>query len=222
MVDLVVRNARLAHTPEAPPVDIAVAGGKIAAIGHGLSAEAPFYDAAGHLTCAGLVETHIHLEKSRIVDRCGPTHGVITFPVTPTPVFFKFIEAATDAPPVPPPPDPRHEAWSIEVRSNLVRDGVRFRVHAAFAGSPPAVRAWVYDVRGRVVRDVSSTLHPTTDAGGNEALDATLPAVIEGRWDGRTGDGVDAASGVYFLAVLPRSTAAPRHPAVVRLLRIAH
>jgi cytosine deaminase len=74
-MDLLVRNARLASAPEAPPVDIGVAGGKIVALGVGLQVEAPSYDAAGRLTCAGLVETHIHLEKSRIADRCEPETG---------------------------------------------------------------------------------------------------------------------------------------------------
>jgi cytosine/creatinine deaminase len=72
MVDLIVRNARLARAPEAPPVDIAIAGGRIVAVQPELHAEAPSYDAEGNLTCGGLVETHIHLEKSRIVDRCAP------------------------------------------------------------------------------------------------------------------------------------------------------
>jgi cytosine deaminase len=71
-MDLVVRNARLPSAPEAPPVDIGVAGGKIIAVQPGLRVEAPSYDAEGRLTCAGFVETHIHLEKSRIVDRCAP------------------------------------------------------------------------------------------------------------------------------------------------------
>lgn len=74
-MDLVVRNARLASAPEAPPVDIGVADGKIVAIQPGLHVEAPSCDAEGRLTCAGLVETHIHLEKSRIADRCAPETG---------------------------------------------------------------------------------------------------------------------------------------------------
>ena len=74
-MDLVVRNARLASAPEAPAVDIGVAGGKIVAVQPGLGVEFPSYDADGRLTCAGLVETHIHLEKSRIVDRCAPETG---------------------------------------------------------------------------------------------------------------------------------------------------
>ena len=71
-MDLVIRNARLASNPEAEPVDIGIANGKIAAVGRNLGSGAPAYDAGGHLTCAGLVETHIHLEKSRILDRIAP------------------------------------------------------------------------------------------------------------------------------------------------------
>ncbi len=74
-IDLIVRNARLASAPDMPPVDIGVAAGQIVALEANLSAEAPEYDAAGHLTCAGLVETHIHLDKSRIIDRCAPETG---------------------------------------------------------------------------------------------------------------------------------------------------
>ena len=38
-------------------------------------AAAQSYDAGGRLVCAGLVETHIHLDKSRIIDRCPPPNG---------------------------------------------------------------------------------------------------------------------------------------------------
>jgi cytosine deaminase len=76
MLDLVVGNAFLADRPSAGPVDIGVAGGRIAAIAPGLAATGAgaraVYDARGRLVCAGLVETHIHLDKSRIVDRCVP------------------------------------------------------------------------------------------------------------------------------------------------------
>jgi cytosine deaminase len=71
-MDLIVRNARLAHDPDLAPVDIGVAAGRIVAIGPQLSADAPDYDAGGCLVCAGLVETHIHLDKSCIIDRCAP------------------------------------------------------------------------------------------------------------------------------------------------------
>jgi cytosine deaminase len=74
-VDLIIRNARLADRPLSEPQDIGVAGGKIVAIESGLAAAAETYDAAGRLACAGLIETHIHLDKSRIIDRCPPETG---------------------------------------------------------------------------------------------------------------------------------------------------
>jgi cytosine/creatinine deaminase len=74
-MDLIVRNARLAKSPEAPPVDIGVSNGRIVAIEPNIAVDAPVYDAAGCLTCGGLIETHIHLDKSRIIDRCTPEVG---------------------------------------------------------------------------------------------------------------------------------------------------
>src|SRR6516164_3583192 len=71
-MDLIVRNVRLADRPSAEPVDVGVAGGKIVAIEDGLTGAAEAYDAGGRLGCAGLIETHIHLDKSRIIDRCPP------------------------------------------------------------------------------------------------------------------------------------------------------
>jgi cytosine deaminase len=74
-MDLVIRNARLPATPESPPIDIGIAGGKIAAIEPNIAADAPDYDAGGLLCCAGLIETHIHLDKTRIIGRCPPEDG---------------------------------------------------------------------------------------------------------------------------------------------------
>lgn len=74
-MDLIIRNARIAATPDAPPVDIGIQAGMIAAIAPALAAEGPEHDAAGLLVCAGLVETHIHLDKSRIIDRVAPEPG---------------------------------------------------------------------------------------------------------------------------------------------------
>ncbi len=71
-MDLIIRDARVSG---GPPIDIGVAGGKIVALQTGLSADCPQYDAGSHLACAGLVETHIHLDKTRIIDRCPPEDG---------------------------------------------------------------------------------------------------------------------------------------------------
>ena len=74
-MDLVIRNARLSNAPDRPPVDIGIEAGRIVAIAPDIAADASSYDAAGCLVCAGLVETHIHLDKSRIIDRCAPEDG---------------------------------------------------------------------------------------------------------------------------------------------------
>ena len=72
-MDLIIRNARLAdRSCDHPPVDIGIENGRIVAIGPGLAADAEAYDAGGCLACPGLIETHIHLDKSRIIDRCAP------------------------------------------------------------------------------------------------------------------------------------------------------
>ena len=75
-IDLLLRNARVAGQEpggEAPRVDIAVEAGRIVAMEPGLAVEAGIVvDVAGRLVSPGLVETHIHLDKSRIVDRCEP------------------------------------------------------------------------------------------------------------------------------------------------------
>ena len=85
-MDLIIKNARLVAAPDAPPADIAVEGGRITAIGPGissrLSGDAEIYDAGGRLACAGLIETHIHLDKSRIIDRCPLPEGRRVNPVT--------------------------------------------------------------------------------------------------------------------------------------------
>src|SRR5438132_8927140 len=74
-MDLIIRNARLADRPREQPLDIGVAGGKIVAIEPHLAATGETYDAGGRLACGGLIETHIHLDKSRIIDRCPPETG---------------------------------------------------------------------------------------------------------------------------------------------------
>lgn len=71
-MDLIIRNARLADRPADQPLDIGVTGGMIIALERGLAADAESCDAGGRLACAGLVETHIHLDKSRIIDRAPP------------------------------------------------------------------------------------------------------------------------------------------------------
>ncbi len=80
-MDLIVRNARLSTRPGDEPVDIGVENGRIVAIERALAADATTYDVGGGIVCAGLIETHIHLDKSRIIDRCPPEEGREVSPV---------------------------------------------------------------------------------------------------------------------------------------------
>jgi cytosine deaminase len=71
--DLILRNARLADGDAArATVDIAVAAGRIAAIEPRVSGDGASVDAGGRFVSPGLVESHFHLDKSRILDRVAP------------------------------------------------------------------------------------------------------------------------------------------------------
>lgn len=74
-MELIIRNARLSHTPDAAPVDIGIDRGRIAAVEPSLQADGPVFEVGGSMVCGGFVETHIHLDKSNIIDRCAPTEG---------------------------------------------------------------------------------------------------------------------------------------------------
>ena len=81
-MDLIIRNARLSDRAGTTTFDIGIDKGKIRAIEPSLAAEGPSYDAQGRLACPGLVETHIHLDKSRIIDRCAHQSRATLSPVT--------------------------------------------------------------------------------------------------------------------------------------------
>ncbi len=75
-LDFILRNARLAGS-ELQTVDVGVAGGRIAAVASGIAADAPGEDIGGRLVVAGFVESHIHLDKSGILDRCASRQGTL-------------------------------------------------------------------------------------------------------------------------------------------------
>ncbi|MBO0755501.1 MAG: amidohydrolase family protein [Bradyrhizobiaceae bacterium] len=72
-MDSIIRNARLPD--RAAPLDIAVSGGRIVAIEPNIEANGTAIDVGGRLVSPGFVETHIHLDKSCILDRCTATRG---------------------------------------------------------------------------------------------------------------------------------------------------
>jgi len=80
-MDLIIRNARLADRSSGELSDIGVSNGRIVAIDRALAAEAEIYDAEGRLACPGLIESHIHLDKSRIMERCAPQERAQLSPI---------------------------------------------------------------------------------------------------------------------------------------------
>jgi cytosine/creatinine deaminase len=80
-MDLIIRNVRLADQRFDELTDIGIADGRIVAIEPGFSAEAEIYDAEGRLACPGLIESHIHLDKSRIIERCTPQERAQLSPI---------------------------------------------------------------------------------------------------------------------------------------------
>jgi cytosine/creatinine deaminase len=66
--DLVLRDARIAGHDA--PLDIGVAGGRVVEIAAGISGGACEMSLEGRLAFPGFVDTHIHLDKSCIMERC--------------------------------------------------------------------------------------------------------------------------------------------------------
>ena len=74
--DLILREARLPGDPDRL-ADIGIRDGRIAAIAPKLPAAGPAEQIAGALVVPGFVETHIHLDKSCIIDRCSIVEGTL-------------------------------------------------------------------------------------------------------------------------------------------------
>ena len=72
----VLRNARIVGRGAAT-FDIGIADGKIAEIAPNISTDAPDEDIGGRLVTSGFVETHIHLDKSCILDRCHSAESTL-------------------------------------------------------------------------------------------------------------------------------------------------
>lgn len=77
MIDRVVRNAVVLLDGALVALDIGIAGGRIAALGKLTDHAAPALDAGGCLVVPGLIETHIHLDKTCILDRCRISEGTV-------------------------------------------------------------------------------------------------------------------------------------------------
>jgi cytosine/creatinine deaminase len=75
-LDLILRRARLTEHRDAL-LDIGIAEGRIAEIAADIAGDAPQEQLDGRLVIPGFVETHIHLDKSCILERCRNEKGTL-------------------------------------------------------------------------------------------------------------------------------------------------
>jgi cytosine/creatinine deaminase len=73
VLDLVLRNCRLPERVD--PVDLAIADGRIVAVGSPAGPARETFDLDGRLVTPGLVEAHIHLDKALLADRVSGSAG---------------------------------------------------------------------------------------------------------------------------------------------------
>src|SRR6202790_1795101 len=83
-MDLIIRDACILQERELRTVDIGIQGATIAAISSTLEADAPELKAAGCLVVPGMIETHIHLDKTCVLDRCRIEEGTVAEAVRET------------------------------------------------------------------------------------------------------------------------------------------
>jgi cytosine/creatinine deaminase len=138
-LDLIVRGAQLADRPLGERVDIGVADGVIVALAPRLEAESAVFEAHGRLTCAGLVETHIHLDKSRLLERCPAEPGRAINPVRYVEAFKPDISEADV-----------YERAEATLRECLLHGTTRIRTHVEI---DPKIGLRGYDALARLARD---------------------------------------------------------------------
>ena len=76
-MDLVLKNALIVTEAQRGPLDIAIEAGRIAAIEPAIAADAETLDLGGRLVVPGFVESHIHLDKACILERCAAEEGTL-------------------------------------------------------------------------------------------------------------------------------------------------
>jgi cytosine deaminase len=95
--DLILRGARLLGR-ENENLDVGIRAGRIAAIASTLPDVGPEERIGGNLIVPGLVETHIHLDKACIMDRCHIVQGTLQEAIAETARAKRaFTEADIDA-----------------------------------------------------------------------------------------------------------------------------
>ncbi len=76
-IEQVLRNLRLVRGDAEVAADVGIAGGMVVAVGEALDTDAPAVDLGGRLAVPGFVESHIHLDKACILERCRADEGTL-------------------------------------------------------------------------------------------------------------------------------------------------
>ncbi len=74
-VDTILRNSRIEDGARPALVDIGIENGRIAFVGPHLNAMGNEIDVGGRLVTPAFIESHLHLDKSCILDRCESKRG---------------------------------------------------------------------------------------------------------------------------------------------------
>jgi cytosine deaminase len=138
-MDLIVRNAQLVGQAPGRLLDIGVEGGRIVALQPALKADGEVFDAGGRLACGGLIETHIHLDKGRLLDVLPPETGRA---ISPVPYVYKFKPQITQE-------DVRRRAEQT-LRECLIHGTTRIRSHVEV---DPAMGLRGFDAVASLVAD---------------------------------------------------------------------
>ena len=136
-LDLVLRQCRLAD--EEGFVDIGIAGGRIAEIAPAIVTDAPEEKLDGRLTTAGLVETHIHLDKAHILERCDCADGTLAEAIAAVAAAKRAFTAADI-----------HARGRRTLEKAIIQGTTRMRTHVEV---DPRVRLNGYDAVRRLKRD---------------------------------------------------------------------
>lgn len=169
-MDLIVRNVQLVDQPVGRLMDIGVADGVIVALEPRLEADAEVFDGGGRLACGGLIETHIHLDKARLLDTCPAEKGRAINPVR---YVAPFKPAITEE-------DVRARA-ELTLRECLIHGTTRIRTHVevdpgiglrGFDGVASLAKdyRWAVDMQLCVFPQEGLTNYPGTEALLVEAL----------------------------------------------------
>ena len=138
-MDLIVRAVQLPDQPPGQLMDIGIANGVIIAIQPRIEADAPIFDGGGRLACGGLIETHIHLDKARLLETCPAEKGRVINPVGYVAPFKPHITQA----------DIRARAEAT-LRECLVHGTTRIRTHVEV---DPGIGMRGYDAVAALARD---------------------------------------------------------------------